>query len=306
MTFLHRIIRLLITLATVAAALFILVQVWDVYMLAPWTRDGRIIAQTVVVAPEVSGTVIMVPLVKNQLVQKGEILFRLDPSRFRIALAQAQFRLTAAALQLRLREANVARRKGLAGLISKEDRQTVDIGATIASATLGGAEAAIDLARLNLARSTVYAPVTGYVTRLRLQAGDYADAGRPVVTLVDAASFQVVAYFEETKLSMIKPGKPARIKLMGYPQILQGHVASIGRGIGDFNSNINALGLPVVNPVFNWVRLAQRIPVDIRIDNVPAGVLLASGMTCSVDISNRINRRNTLSGRVRRWFEDHL
>jgi multidrug resistance efflux pump len=304
--FLLRLLRLAVTLAAVVVAIFLVVQLWDVYMRAPWTRDGRVMAQTVVVAPEVSGTIVAVPVHNNEFIHKGDVLFQIDPSRFRIALAQAQASLDAAQLQLRQRQADVARRRGLGGLISKEERQNVDVGASIAQAQLGGAQAAVDLARLNLARSTIHAPVTGYVTHLRLQAGDFAVAGHPLITIINNATFRVIAYFEETKLAGLRRGDAASIKLIGYPQRLTGHVGSIGRGIGDENDTVNRRGLPVINPVFEWVRLAQRIPVDIHIDSVPAGVLLASGMTCSVDVGRQTPARTGLAGRVQRWFEGHL
>ena len=301
-----RLIRFLITLAVVAAAVFVVIQIWNVYELAPWTRDGRVFAQTVVVAPEVSGTVVSVPLRDNQLVQKGAVLFQIDPQRFQIALAQAQAQADAAKLQLQAREADVARRRGLTGLVSREDVENTGIASAVAGADLGGAQAAVDLAKYDLARTTLTAPVTGIVTHLRLQSGDYATAGHPYITLIDTSSFQILAYFEETKLAHVHPGDAASIRLMGFPQRLTGHVGSIGRGIGDQNDEVNGRGLPEVNPVFDWVRLAQRIPVDVIIDRVPAGVLLASGMTASVNVGREVPQQKGFAGRVQRWLEDNL
>ena len=305
-TFLPRLLRLIATLAAVVVAAFLVAEIWHVYMLAPWTRDGRVMAQTVVVAPEVSGTITAMPLHNNQVIHKGDVLFQIDRSRFTIALASARASRDAVRLQLQERRADVARRQGLGGLISKEERQNVGIAASIAQAQLGSAQAAVDLAKLNLARSTIYAPVTGYVTHLRLQAGDFANAGHPLITIVDTATFRIIAYFEETKLQGLRVGAPASIKLMGYAARLSGHVNSIGRGIGDQNDIVNARGLPVINPVFDWVRLAQRIPVDIAIDSVPQGVLLASGMTCSVDVGQEAVAHRGFGGRVQRWFEGNL
>ncbi|GAB0114781.1 efflux RND transporter periplasmic adaptor subunit [Acidisoma sp. C75] len=306
MHLLLRLIRLLITLAVVAAAVFVIVQLWNVYMLAPWTRDGRVFAQTVVVAPEVPGTVVSVPLHDNERVQKGAVLFAIDPSRFRIALDQAEASLAAARLDQQKAAEDAARRRGLSGLISKEDLANTNIAANVAAAQVQGAEAAVALAKLNLQRATVYAPVTGIVTHLRLQAGDYVNAGQHVVTLIDTETFQIRAYFEETKIGLIHPGDAARIRLMGYPELLAGHVLSIGHGIGDINDATDPRGLPQINPVFDWVRLAQRIPVDIAIDRVPPGVLLASGMTCSVDVGRPVPPRPGLAGRIQRWFEGNL
>jgi multidrug resistance efflux pump len=301
-----RLIRFLITLAILGVAVFVVIQIWNVYMLAPWTRDGRVFAQTVVVAPEVSGTVIAVPLSDNQTVQKGAALFQIDPQRFQIALAQAQAQLDAAKLQLQARQADVARRRGLGGLISKEDVENTGVASAVASADVTGAQAAVDLARYDLARTTLTAPVTGIVTHLRLQPGDYATAGHPYIALIDTHSFQVIAYFEETKLAHVHEGDPASIRLMGFPERLRGHVGSIGRGIDNQNDQVNERGLPVVNPVFDWVRLAQRIPVDITIDQVPPDIVLASGMTCSVNVGRDVPVQKGIAGQVQRWLENNL
>jgi multidrug resistance efflux pump len=306
MTSILRLLRFLITLAIVAVALFVVIQVWDVYVLSSWTRDGRVFAQTVVVAPEVSGTVVSVPLTDNELVQKGALLFQIDPQRFQLSLAQAQAQLDAAQLQLKERQDDVARRRGLSGLISREDVANTSIASDVANANVAGAQAAVDLAKYNLARTTLYAPVTGIVTHLRLQVGDYATAGHPYIAIIDTHSFQVIAYFEETKLAHVHEGDPASVRLMGFPERLTGHVGSIGRGIDNQNDQVNDRGLPVINPVFDWVRLAQRIPVDVIIDQVPPGVLLASGMTGSVNVGREVPVQKGLAGDVQRWLETNL
>ena len=306
MTVILRLIRFLITIAVVAVAIFVVVQIWYVYELAPWTRDGRVFAQTVVVAPEVSGTVVSVPLHDNQLVQKGQVLFQIDQQRFKISLAQAQASLDAAKLQLQARQQDVARRRGLSGLISREDVENTGIASSVANANVEGAQASVDLAQYDLARTTLYAPVTGIVTHLRLQTGDYATAGHPYIALIDTSSFDIIAYFEETKLAHIQVGDRASIRLMGFPERLQGHIGSIGRGINNQNDQVDERGLPEVNPIFDWVRLAQRIPVNVVIDQVPAGVLLASGMTCSVNVGREVPVQKGIAGRVQRWLETNL
>ena len=144
--------------------------------------------------------------------------------------------------------------------------------------------AALDLAKLNLARSTVRAPVDGYVTNLRLRPGDYATAGVTKVAVLDAASFWITGYFEETKIRQIRVGDQAHIMLMGFDQPVTGHVESLGRGIQNSNDAPGHLGLPNVAATFSWVRLAQRIPVRIKIDRAPSGVELAAGMTATVEI----------------------
>ena len=161
--------------------------------------------------------------------------------------------------------------------------------------------AALDVARLNLERSVVRAPIDGYVTNLRLRPGDYAEAGNTKVAVVDSSSFWVTGYFEETKLAGIAPGMKARIRLMGFEQPIEGHVVSIGRGVTDTNEKADQRGLPAVNPVFTWIRLAQRIPVRVQIDKVPHGISLSAGMSCSIAIGKANN-----DGRLLAWTRQFL
>ena len=296
-------IRVAVTLAMVAAALVLGTALWRTYMVAPWTRDGRVRAYVVDIAPEVSGTVIAVPVGDNQLVRRGQVLFVIDPSRFRLAIASAQANLETANEDLRLRQSDARRRQGLGGIVSAEERERVNSTASTAQAAVDAAQAELDLARLNLARATLYSPVNGYVTNLSLRTGDFVNAGAPRMALIDSDSFWVYGYFEETKINGVHVGDPARIKLMGYSALLSGHVDSITRGIEDQNGASDRLGLQDVSPVFTWVRLAQRIPVRVHIDHVPDGLLLAAGMTCSISVGAEAQRSRA---RLGTWLEDHL
>jgi RND family efflux transporter MFP subunit len=262
--------------------------------------------EVVDVAPEVSGTVVAIPVHDNQFVRKGDTLFVIDPARFRLAIAQAQAALEAAEEELALRQSDAKRRAGLTGIVSTEEQERYRSTAAVASAQVNQARAALDLAKLNLQRSVLYSPANGYVTDLRLRVGDYASAGEPRVAVIDADSFWVNGYFEETKLARIHVGDPARIKLMGYDSPLSGHVESITRGINDTNAATDRQGLPDVNPVFNWVRLAQRIPVRIGIDHVPPGIVLAAGMTCSIAIGAAASVPEDSRGRLTVWLRDRL
>ena len=180
---------------------------------------------------------------------------------------------------------DAARRRALIkGVISSEDIQQTGSAARVAAANYQGALAALELAQLNLSHATVRAPVAGYVTHLRLRPGDYATAGETKVAVVDAHSFWVVGYFEETKLRHIRIGSAARISLMGFDPLITGHVESIGRGIDDNNDATGGLGLPDVNPTFSWVRLAQRVPVRIQLDKIPEEIELVAGLSASVSI----------------------
>ena len=296
-------VRIALTLALVAAALVLGSALWRTYMLAPWTRDGRVRAYVVDVAPEVSGTVTLVPVGDNQLVHHGQKLFEIDPTRFNLAIDEAAAHLQTEQENLRLRQSDARRRQGLSGIVSAEERERFASVASTAQAAVDAARAQLATAKLNLARATLYSPVNGYVTNLALRVGDYVAAGQPRIAVIDSDSFWIYGYFEETKLGAVHVGEAASIKLMGYAPLLAGHVESITRGIQDQNGTSNRLGLQDVNPIFTWVRLAQRIPVRIHIDQVPSGVLLAAGQTCSISIGAA---RGQGGGRLQTWLERHL
>ncbi|WP_438857498.1 efflux RND transporter periplasmic adaptor subunit [Achromobacter spanius] len=274
-----------LTLAVVVAAGFLVSALWRAYVVAPWTRDGRVSAQIVRIAPEVSGTVVEVSVMDDQYVKQGDLLYRIDNASFALALAQAEAQLASAEVSLRQKTDEARRRRGMESLVPAEDIQRANQAAAIARADLSSAQVAVDRAKLDLARSELRAPTDGYVTRLRLNKGDYAVTGQPNIALIDAHSFWITGYFEETKLRGIQPGASARIRLMGYDQVLPGRVASIGRGITDSNQQADAQGLPSVEPSFSWVRLAQRIPVRVEFEHVPHDVLLAAGMTGSIEVT---------------------
>jgi len=296
------VVRIALTLAMLAVTGLLVVTLWREYVLSPWTRDGRVSAEVVQVAPEVSGTVMEVRVADNQQVRRGDVLYVIDPERFRLALDTAQADLDAREQQATLKAAIADRRRRLAaGVVSAEDLEQTSGVAAVADADRRRALVARDVARLDLARSTVRAPVDGFVTNLRMRPGDYATAGVKKIAVLDATSFWITGYFEETKLSGIRVGDAAEVRLMGNDAPLRGHVESIGHGIADANDSPDHLGLPSVNPVFSWVRLAQRIPVRIHIDEVPAGARLVAGMTCSVAIRPQDGERRA-RGRLVSWL----
>ena len=261
---------------------------WHAYMGAPWTRDGTVRAYVVTVAPEVAGRIVELPVADNQFVHKGELLLVIDQTNFKIAV-----NLTEAAVQQALVSAQNTgrqswRRQQLSTLaVTVEEQQTFQTNAIAAQAQHQQAQANLAQARVNLERTEIRSPVNGWVTNLLTQRGDYVNVGSNVVSLVDADSFWIDGYFEETTLAGIGEGAPASIKLMGYSPIVRGHVDSVARAINVANAQPNGQGLANVNPIFTWVRLAQRIPVRIHIDEVPKGVVLAAGMTGTVQIDPR-------------------
>ncbi|BCI68308.1 multidrug resistance transporter HlyD/EmrA/FusE [Acetobacter aceti NRIC 0242] len=303
MPLLRTLIRVILTLAVVSLAIVLGVTLWNTYMIAPWTRDGRVRVYVVDVAPEVSGTVVQVPVVDNQYVHKGDPLYVLDPVRFRLAIREAQARLDGTLEDLKLKQNDARRRMGLGGIVSAEEQEVFNSNVATQVAAVDAARAALDVAKLNLQRSVLYSPVNGFITNLNLRVGDYATAGQARLAVIDSDSYWVYGYFEETKMWGVHVGDVARVKLMGYKQIIPGHVVSIARGINDTNGNPDKLGLQDVNPIFTWVRLAQRIPVRVHLDYVPEGVTLAAGMTATISVGPESQSRR---GKLTTWLQDHL
>jgi multidrug resistance efflux pump len=281
-----RIFPLLITLAVVAVAVVLGRAMWDAYMGAPWTRDGTVRAYVVTMAPQVAGQIVQLPAADNQFVHKGDLLMVIDPTNYKIAVSLNEAAVQQAQVNAQNAEAEAKRRLALSNLaVTVEQQQTFETSAVAAQATLQQAQANLEQARVNLQRTEIRSPVNGYVTNLLTQLGDYANVGQNLISLVDADSFWVDGYFEETSLDRVQVDDPAEVKLMGYSKIIQGHVGSIARGINVPNAQPNGQGLATVNPIFTWVRLAQRIPVRVQIDEVPEGVVLAMGMTATVQIN---------------------
>jgi RND family efflux transporter MFP subunit len=240
-------------------------------------------------APEVAGRIVKLPVSDNQFVHKGDVLFEIDPSDYRIALEQAQAQAQHDGAALDYARANEGRKATLAeeGWASTDIHQQTTSMLHQSEGIVALDKAAIAKAQLDLSRTIIRSPVNGYVTNLLAQLGDYANVGQKLISVVDADSFWVDGYFEETSLGRIHDGDPATVKLMGYSQLVHGHVDGVARGINIPNAQPNIAGLASVNPVFTWVRLAQRVPVRIRIDQVPDGVRLVAGMTGTVQIDSQ-------------------
>ncbi|HMO28650.1 HlyD family secretion protein [Enterovirga sp.] len=277
--------RIAVTAAVVAVACVVGLALWNYYMEAPWTRDGHVRADVVTVAPDVSGLVTEVLVEDNQEVKRGDLLFRIDPERFQLALRQAealvQGRLVTAKQQA-LDDERYAKLSG--GIVSDQKVEQARALHLSAQAAYEQAVADRDLARLNLARSEVHAAVNGRITNLDLRPGTYVQAGRGVVALVDTDTIRVEGYFEETKLSRIKPGAAARISLLGDSGTIAGRVESIAAGVADRERTAASNLLANVSPTFAWVRLAQRIPVRIAVDIPKDDPRLIPGRTATVSI----------------------
>ncbi len=280
--------RVLLTLVTVAVAIVAGAFLWRYYMDEPWTRDGRVRADVVGLAPDVSGLVAEVLVHDNQQVKRGDIIFRVDPERFQLALQQAEAvaKNRLAAAQEAQREAQrYASLSNTAVSVEKQQQTQALAEQTAAAYTQALVDRAV--ARLNLDRANVVAPVNGIVTNFDLRPGDYVTAGRAVTALVDTDSLHVDGYFEETKLPRIAVGDKAQVLLLGEDRWLQGHVESLAGGIEDRDRSAGSSLLANVNPTFNWVRLAQRIPVRIKLDNPPSNIRLIAGRTATVRIEEK-------------------
>ncbi|MCC6074363.1 efflux RND transporter periplasmic adaptor subunit [Pseudomonas sp. GCM10022188] len=280
-----RIVSVVFTLLVFAAAVWLVRSMWLHYMDAAWTRDGRVRAEVINVAPDVAGLVVEVAVHDNQTVKQGDLLLRIDPEHYRAAVQEAEALVAARQAALAMREDNAARRADMdERVVSRESRNDAGHLAARARADLQEARAQLDEARLNLKRTEVRAPVDGYVTNLNLFAGDFAERGEAAVALVDSHSWYVYGYFEETRLPLIRVGDKAQMRLMSGEE-LSGRVEGIARGIYDRDNPESRELTADVNPTFNWVRLAQRVPVRIHLDPPPEGVLLAAGLTCTVIIT---------------------
>jgi multidrug resistance efflux pump len=288
--------QILFTLVVVAIAAFVLWRLVGYYMFAPWTRDGHVRADVVQVAPDVGGLIVDVKVVDNQPVKAGQVLFIIDQARYALSLRQAQ----ATALQRRatLDQARRedARNRTLGDLVAREITEESRSRVQQAEAALADAEVAIDTSRLNLQRTTIVSPVDGYLNDRAPRTGEFVTAGRSVLSVVDLHSFRVDGYFEETKLRGIDIGQAVDIKVMGEPTILRGHVQSIVAGIEDRDRVQGSNLLPNVNPAFSWVRLAQRIPVRIALDDVPADFRMIAGRTATVSVRDLTPTGNARAG----------
>lgn len=279
-------LRLLLTLVIVSIAIAAGTWLWRYYLYTPWTRDARIHAEVVTIAPDVSGWVHTLNVTDTDYVTQGDVLFEIDDTRYQTAVDRAQATVEHRQATLELSRAEESRRNQLRSsrAISAEDQQVAQINSRIAAADLNQSQADLISAQLDLERTQVTAPVSGHVLNVQFVAGNYVNRGTSVMALIAANSYYVVGYFEETKMASINVGDPVEIILMNGAPHLDGRVAGIGRGIADSNTTLNQQLLPQVAPTFNWVRLAQRIPVRISLDNVPDDTLLSVGMTATVRV----------------------
>jgi multidrug resistance efflux pump len=275
------------TLGAIVLALVMALVTWDYYVTAPWTRDGRVRVQVASVAPQVSGQIIELRVGDNQYVHQGDVLYVIDPFDFEVALGEDKAQARQRAADLQVKQIQSQRRLHLTDLATSAEEQQSFAGAAVqAKAAFDAAQQQVAQAEINLRRTQVRSPVIGYVTNLLMRVGDFAHAGAPNISVIDTDSYWIDGYFEETKLARVCIGDRVEAKLMGYAKPILGHVATVTRGIGVSDAAAGTQGLPNTNPVYTWVRLAQRVPVRISIDSVPAGIPLVSGVSATLTIKD--------------------
>ena len=239
-------------------------------------------------APEVAGRIVALTVRDNQFVHKGDALMVIDPADYALAVSNDEALLLKAEADARNKAEEAQRRLELTTLsTSIETKQSFLSSSAQANAAVSQVQSQLAQARVNLRRTQMVSPVNGWVTNLQAHEGDYATVGQRNISIVDADSFWLDGYFEETALATIHDGDPVRVYLLSYRQVLHGHVDSLARGIQIDNAQADPQGLANVNPIFTWVRLAQRIPVRIKFDAVPADVRLVAGLTATVAVDRR-------------------
>ncbi|MFT4520773.1 MAG: multidrug resistance efflux pump [Halioglobus sp.] len=277
----------IVNLAVIGAVLWWAYASFEDYIANPWTRDGQVRGHVIQIAPRVSGMVMSIPVIDNQFVQTGDLLFELDTEPFEIVIAQAEANLKRSKISSRASEIEWERLRDIfakdPGAVSQKDLNRREANYLESLSEIDVAEENLRSARLNLAYTSVHAPVDGYVSNVDFQIGTQAVANSPILALVENASFWVFGYFRESEISEVAIGDPAKITLMAYPdEPLDGKVESLGWGIAPSDGNTGTKLLPSIKPVFQWIRLAQRIPVRIKLDQIPEGVELRFGLTASV------------------------
>jgi RND family efflux transporter MFP subunit len=296
----RRIIRFALTLVLCAFAAFAIIGLWEHYMVAPWTRDGQVRVEVADIAPQVSGQIVKLLIEDNQFVHKDDLLYVIDQGDYKVALDLAKADVASKAADLEVKKGENERRRKLTDLAATaEEKQIYEGGYLVAQAAYQTALANLEQAQLNMGRTEVRSTVNGFVTNLLLRVGNYANRGSPNIAIVDSDSYWVAGYFEETKLGSFKVGDTAEVELMGFEGKLTGHVESLTRGISAPNATVSTQGLPSVEAVYTWVRLAQRIPVRIKIDSVPAEITLTAGMTATVIVNPAATPAPSALGAIR-------
>ena len=293
---LKKLLKILLTLAILGAGLFFAYHKYINYIENPWTRDGQVRTQVIQVTPRVNGMVIKIHVVDNQKVKKGNLLFEIDPSQYQVKLNQAQARLTRTKEAAKGTKIEFERVKNIyakdKGAVSQKDLVRNETNYYKSLADIDSSEEQVNTAKLNLSYTKVFAEVDGYVSNINFQIGSQASANKPILALVDENAYWVFGFFREDAIPEVEVGDTAMVTLLAYPDTpLSGKVESIAWGIAHSDGNPGNNLLPSIKPVFQWIRLAQRIPVRIKLDTLPENVKLRFGLTASVMVLKSVENR---------------
>lgn len=285
-------IKILLTFTILATAAFFAYNKYIDYIENPWTRDGQVRTQVIQVAPRVTGMVTKIHVEDNQQVKKGDLLFEIDPSQYQLNLKQAKARQKRTLEAAKGKKIEYERVKNIyekdRGAVSQKDLVRNETNYFKSLADIESSEEAVNTAKLNLSYTKIYAEVDGYVSNINFQIGTQASANMPILALVDENSYWVFGFFRENAIPDVQVGDKAIVTLLAYPDTpLSGKVESIAWGISHSDGNPGNNLLPSVKPVFQWIRLAQRIPVRVKLDKVPDSVKLRFGLTASVMVLKR-------------------
>jgi multidrug resistance efflux pump len=285
-------LQIIFTIVLLGSAAYFGYNKYQDYFANPWTRDGQVRAQVIQISPRVSGTVTKIAIIDNQFVKKGDLLFEIDKEPFTIKLAQTKAELKREYANLRGMKIEYDRVKHISakdkGAVSQKDLIRHEVNYLKSLARIDSLKEKLKSAQLNLSFTDVYASVDGYVSNINFQVGTQAVANKPILALVDSNSFWVFGFFRESMLENIHIKDKVEVTLMAYSdKPISGIVESIGWGIAHSDGNPGANLLPSIKPVFQWIRLAQRIPVRVKLDKLPEGVELRFGLTASVKIISK-------------------
>lgn len=289
-------IKLLLTISILGAAGYYGYSKFKEYIDNPWTRDGQVRTQVIQVSPRVSGMVTHIHIVDNQFVKKGDLLFEIDPSQYQVKVDQAKAQLQRTIEGSKGTKIEYERVQKIytrdRGAVSQKDLNRNEVNYYQSLASIDASRESLNTAKLNLTYTKVYAEVDGYVSNINFQIGSQAVANQPILALVDMNSYWVFGFFREDAIPNVNVGDKAKVTLLAYPDtVLSGEVESIAWGIAHSDGNPGNNLLPSVKPVFQWIRLAQRIPVRIKLDKLPENVKLRFGLTASVMILKRKNKK---------------
>ncbi|MDZ7277111.1 p-hydroxybenzoic acid efflux pump subunit AaeA [Pantoea eucrina] len=297
----RKIARYAITLLLVVIAVVIIFRAWVFYTESPWTRDAKFSADVVAISPDVTGLITDVPVHDNQPVKKGDTLFVVDRPRYQKALDQAEADVAYYQALVGEKRREAARRNQLGtSAMSREAIEQANNDLQTSEHQLAKSIATRDLAAIDLERTTIKAPSDGWVTNLNVYEGEFITRGSVAVALVQQHSFYVLAYMEETKLSGVRPGFRAEITPLGSNTVLRGTVDSVAAGVTNSSSSVDSKGMATVDSNLEWVRLAQRVPVRIRLDAQP-GNRFPAGTTATVVITGQ-NDRDTQASPMAQFF----